>query len=48
MPKMFVFFPEKKMKEFFVNVLEFMLTFDKMQNTNPLISQSLKSEDRVF
>ena len=36
MPKMcFCFFPEKKMKEIVAYVLEFMLTFDKMQNTNP-------------
>ena len=32
-----IFFPEKRMKEIFVYVLEFMLTFDKIQNTNPLM-----------
>ena len=31
------FFPKKRMKGIFVNVLEFMLTFDKMQNTSPLM-----------
>ena len=31
------FFLEKSMKEMFAYVLEFMLTFDKMQNTNPLM-----------
>ena len=31
------FFPEKRMKGIFAYVLEFMLTFDKMQNTNPLM-----------
>ena len=31
------FFPEKRMKEMFAYVLEFMLSFDKMQNTNPLM-----------
>ena len=29
-----MFFPEKRMKETFAYVLEFMLTFDKMQNTS--------------
>ena len=32
-----VIFPEKMMNECFAYVLVFMLTFDKMQNTNPLI-----------
>ena len=36
MPKC-VFFLKKRMKESFAYVLEFMLTFDKMQNTNPLM-----------
>ena len=31
------FFLKKKMKEMFAYVLEFMLTFDKMQNTSPLM-----------
>ena len=31
------FFLKKRMKEIFVYVLEFMLTFDKMQNTSPLM-----------
>ena len=31
------FFPEKRMREIFAYVLEFMLAFDKMQNTNPLM-----------
>ena len=30
-------FPEKKMKEIVAYVLEFTITFDKMQNTNPLM-----------
>ena len=30
-------FPEKRMKEIFAYVLDFMHTFDKMQNTNPLM-----------
>ena len=31
------FFLKKRMKEMFAYVLEFMLTFDKKQNTNPLM-----------
>ena len=31
------FFPKKRMKGIFVYVLEFMLAFDKMQNTSPLM-----------
>ena len=31
------FFPEKGMKEIFAYILEFMLTFHKMQNTSPLM-----------
>ena len=37
MPKMCFFFLKKRMKEIVVYVLELMLTFDKMQSTNPLI-----------
>ena len=36
MPKM-SFFPETSKKEIVAYVLEIMLTFDKMQNTNPLM-----------
>ena len=36
MPKM-CFFLKKRMKEIFAYVLEFMLTFDKMQNTSPFM-----------
>ena len=36
------------MKGFFVYVLEFMLTFDKMQHTSPLMCTSLKSEGGAF
>ena len=35
------FFPEKRMKEIFAYVLQFMLTFDEMQITNPLMCQFL-------
>ena len=35
MPKMCFF--RERMKEIFAYVLEFMLSFDKMQNTNPLM-----------
>ena len=45
MTKMFFFFFKKRMKEIFAYVLEFKLTFDKMQNISP---QSLKSENRAF
>ena len=38
MPKCDFFFLIKRMKETFAYVLEFMLTFDKMQNTNTLMS----------
>ena len=38
MPKHVIFSLKKRMKETFAYVLEFMLTFDKMQNTNPLMS----------
>ena len=31
------FFLKKRMKYIFAYVLEFMLTFDKMQNTSPLM-----------
>ena len=31
------FFLKKRMKEIFAYVLQFMLTIDKMQNTNPLM-----------
>ena len=37
------FFPEKRMKEIFAYVLEFMLTFDKMQNTSPLMFTKFES-----
>ena len=37
-------FPEKRMQEIFAYVLEFMLTFDKMQNTNPLMNTKFKIE----
>ena len=33
MPKCDFFSPEKRLKEIFAYVLEFTLTFDKMQNT---------------
>ena len=32
------FYLKKRMKECFAYVLEFMLTFDKMQNTSPLMN----------
>ena len=31
------FFLKKRIKDIFAYVLEFMLTFDKMQNTSPLM-----------
>ena len=38
--KMWVFFPEKEdERRIVVYVLEFMLSFDKMQNTSPLMCQ---------
>ena len=42
--------PEKEAEEIFAYVLEFMLTFDKIQNTcSPLMcSDSLESVDRYF
>ena len=40
MPEMCFVFRKKKMKEIYAYVQEFMLTFDKMQKTSPLIAQS--------
>ena len=37
MQKILFFVPEKRMKEMFAYVLEFMLAFDKMKNTSPLM-----------
>ena len=37
-----IFFPEKRMKEFFAYVLECVLTFNKMQNTSPLMCTKLE------
>ena len=39
---MIFFFLKKRMKEIFAYVLEFMLTFDKMQNTSPLMCTKFK------
>ena len=48
MPKV-RFFPEKKrMNENFAYVLEFMLTFDKMQNTSPLMCTKLDMRTENF
>ena len=32
-----IFFLKKRIKEIFAYILEFMLTFDKMQNASPLM-----------
>ena len=34
------FFLKKRIKEMFAYVLEFMLTFDKLQNTSPLMCKT--------
>ena len=41
MPKL-SFFPEKKDERNFAYVLELMLAFDKMQNTNPLMCKKFE------
>ena len=43
-----IFSPGNRMNEIFANVLEFMLTFVKMQNTNPSMCTNLKLDDREF
>ena len=43
-----VIFPIKMMQGFFVNVLDFMPTLDKVQNTRSLMCQSSKSESRAI
>ena len=37
------FFPEKRMKEIVSYVLGFMLTYDEMLNTNPLMCTNLRT-----
>ena len=37
-----IYLRKKRMKDIFAYVLEFMLTFDKMQNTNPLMSKKFE------
>ena len=41
-------FPEKRMKSIFVNVLDFMLNLDKMQNISTLMCKSSNILNTVY
>ena len=43
-----VIFPIKMMQGIFVNILDFMLTLDKVQNIRSLMCKSSKSESRAI